>query len=398
MNEKERVRLGRALSSLCVFRGVSETCALVSLRAFLTTGDLEAYGAFVHGLCADGCSLSEYLLRTLLSDENPYIAAAAQGKELPAVLRENAGAELSVLSRLTHLTPEELCADADSDYLPRFDNTPTDLAAVYADRLSKLHRFGYGIFSTAGMFRLRNDEIVPVTAADPILPEQFVGYDDARRQVLDNTRALLEGRPAANLLLYGDAGTGKSSTVKACANLLRDEGIRLIELRKDQLHMLPYVMGRIKDQPLKFILFIDDLSFTKNDDSFSMLKAALEGSASAKAPNAVIYATSNRRHIVKETFGDRAGDDVHRGDTLQELMSLSDRFGKTVYFPKPDKQLYLSIVRALAEKQGVRVPTPELETAAEAFALRKGGRSPRAAEQFIHSLLAERPSSCLQNP
>jgi predicted AAA+ superfamily ATPase len=146
-------------------------------------------------------------------------------------------------------------------------------------------------------------------------------------------------------------------------------------------------MAKISGNPLKFIIFIDDLSFNRSDDNFSMLKAALEGSASAKAENAVIYATSNRRHIIKESFGDREGDDVHRNDTLQETLSLSERFGLVVLFSKPNKQLYLEIVKTLAAKRGVVMDEKQLEIDAEAFALRKGNRSARCAEQFIESLL-----------
>ena len=191
----------------------------------------------------------------------------------------------------------------------------------------------------------------------------------------------------SNTLLCGDAGTGKSSTVKAVANAFFQDGVRLIELRKDQLRYLPEVMGKINGNPLKFIIFIDDLSFNQNDDNFSMLKAALEGSASAMADNAVIYATSNRRHIIKESFADRDGDDVHRNDTLQETLSLSERFGLTVLFSKPNKQLYLEIVKELARRFDIRLPEKELEVQAEAFAMRKGNRSARCAEQFINSLL-----------
>ena len=170
------------------------------------------------------------------------------------------------------------------------------------------------------------------------------------------------------------------------ANAFFDEGIRLIELRKDQLAFLPLVMSKIVGNPLKFIIFIDDLAFNKSDDHFSMLKASLEGSASAKADNAVIYATSNRRHIVKESFADRDGDDVHINDTLQETLSLSERFGLVVLFSKPNKALYLEIVRELAKKNGLQV-NAELDVKAEAFALKKGNRSARCAEQFIDSLM-----------
>ena len=240
------------------------------------------------------------------------------------------------------------------------------------------------------MFKVENGEIIPVKSADTVSVDDFVGYEKERKLVFDNTKALVEGKPAANVLLFGDAGTGKSSTVKASANYYFDEGVRLIEIRKDQLFSLSYIMGRIADNPLKFIIFIDDLSFNKNDDCFSMLKAALEGSASAKASNAVIYATSNRRHIVKENFSDReVADDVHHNDTVQELMSLSDRFGLTVYFERPNKSLYLDIVHILADKNGIETDKKELDIKAEAFALQKGSRSPRAAEQFINSLKTE---------
>ena len=201
--------------------------------------------------------------------------------------------------------------------------------------------------------RCRNFEgfeagVVVVSRAGESGMEDFVGYGEERAKVLANTEAFLAGRPAANVLLYGDAGTGKSSTVKAITNHLFERGLRLIEIRKNQLLLLPKVMGEIGKNPLKFIIFIDDLSFNKNDDQFSMLKATLEGSASARAKNAVIYATSNRRHIVKESFADREGGDVHRNDTVQETLSLSERFGLTVLFAKPEKKLYLEIVRELA--------------------------------------------------
>jgi predicted AAA+ superfamily ATPase len=238
------------------------------------------------------------------------------------------------------------------------------------------------------MFSSTDDgEIVPIESADTTTIDSFIGYKDERQRVLDNTMAFLENRPAANILLYGDAGTGKSSTVKAVANHLFESGIRLIEIRKNQLLLLPKIMAQISKNPLKFIIFIDDLSFNKNDDNFSMLKATLEGSASAKAKNAVIYATSNRRHIIKETFGEREGNDIHRNDTVQETLSLSERFGLTILFAKPSKPLYLEIIKELAQRKGVTMEESELFMKAEAFALNRGYRSARCAEQFIDSLI-----------
>jgi len=394
MTQKEQSLLACELSALSVFRGILKLEPMDAFLAFLAEeGSLRArlqrYGAFVHSLAPYASSFSRFLSQAVYEDENAYIVGTAQGQALPPALTANAAAELALLSRLTQLDAGQLWEETDyQGYLPAFENHIVDFPAAYAERLAQIGRYGYGIFASAGMFRVEGNEIIPVSAADGVTATGFIGYEEERRKVFDNTRALVEGRPAANVLLFGDAGTGKSSTVKACANYFASEGVRLIELRKDQLFQLPLVMGRIAGNPLKFIIFIDDLSFSKNDDSFSMLKAALEGSASAKAANAVIYATSNRRHIIKETFSDRNGsDDVHHGDTMQELMSLSDRFGLTVYFSKPSKQLYLQIVHTLARQKGVTLEDSLLAIRAEAFALSKGSRSPRAAEQFINSLL-----------
>ena len=254
--------------------------------------------------------------------------------------------------------------------------------------MNDIRKHGYGIFAANAMFRLSDDSTIePIASADTVSMDHFIGYEEERAQVLENTKAFLEGRPAANVLLYGDAGTGKSSTVKAVTNYLFEQGLRLIEIRKDQLARLPLVMAKIRTNPLRFIIFIDDLSFNKSDDCFSMLKAALEGSAAAKAENAVIYATSNRRHIVRETFADREGGEVHRNDTMQETLSLSERFGMTVLFARPNKQLYLEIVRELAAKNHIEMDVAELEIKAEAFALARGTRSARCAEHFIESLM-----------
>ena len=180
--------------------------------------------------------------------------------------------------------------------LPQFTSVNADMGASYKHRIENLHKYGYGIFSPVCMFRLSDEKkIEPIVSADKISMAQFIGYEAEREKIVANTRAFVEGRPAANALLCGDAGTGKSSTVKAVANAFFEEGVRLIELRKDQLSLLPYVMGEISENPLKFIIFIDDLAFSKSDDNFSMLKAALEGSASAQAENAVIYAKEGSR-------------------------------------------------------------------------------------------------------
>ena len=207
--------------------------------------------------------------------------------------------------------------------------------------------------------------------------------------ILENTKALLKNKPAANILLTGDAGTGKSSTVKAVANALWSEGLRIVEVRKDQLRAIPKILDELSGNPLKFVLFIDDLSFLKDDDNFNALKAVLEGSVTAKSTNVVIYATSNRRHLIKESFSDREGDEVHRNDTMQEFVSLSERFGIHVSFYKPDKKTFLHIIHHLAKESGIDMKKEELELLAERFALERGGRSARLARQFIDGLLSK---------
>ncbi|MBR5825899.1 MAG: ATP-binding protein [Clostridia bacterium] len=385
--------LKNRLSTLTVFRNLLKkdelSVLLALLKAESTDERLTLYGEFVSLLAKSGGVFSEVLKKLITEDENPYIKAVASGKEVTKSLEVNLKEELRLFTELSVLTPDVFReAWQYEGYLPSFDNESTDFEGFYESRIKNVATLGYGIFATHSMFRIENNRIVPVEVADSISIDSFVGYETERKQVLENTKALTEGRPAQNVLLCGDAGTGKSSTVKACANFYRDRGVRLIELRKDQLFALSYVMGTIAENPLKFIIFIDDLSFNKNDDCFSMLKAVLEGSAVSRSGNAVIYATSNRRHIVKESFADRTGtDDVHRNDTMQELLSLSDRFGLTVYFQKPNRGLYLDIVHELADRSGITLEKSQLDVKAEAFALARGSRSPRAAEQFIKSLL-----------
>ena len=349
---------------------------------------IKAYASFASNVYEHGGSLTDITCRLVFEDENVYIKSRAHKLPISKSIREAVRSELKAFERFASLTTSDFAEDMGLEYVSPFTSRKIDLVRRYEKRISGIERYGYGIFSSYCMFRLSDDkEIEPIVSADKTSVTKFIGYESERAMVIANTEAFIEGRPAANTLLCGDAGTGKSSTVKAVANQFFDKGIRLIELRKDQLCYLPYVMGKVSENPLKFIIFIDDLSFNQNDDNFSMLKAALEGSASAKAENSVIYATSNRRHIIKETFGDRVGDDVHRNDTLQENLSLSERFGLIVLFQKPDKKLYLEIVHALAKRNGIKMDLAELDVKAEAFALRRGNRSARCAEQFIESLM-----------
>ncbi|MBO5196750.1 MAG: ATP-binding protein [Clostridia bacterium] len=383
------------LCSFVLLRNIANNGPLKLLRAFLDAvgGDkieiTERYCDFVSSVYEHGCDLGTYIEDSLRCDDNAYVRLYSAGREIPLVMKDCFERELYILSSVTQITSDELIsfADINSD-LPHFISTPKDLKQIMKNALSSSHKNGYGIYARYGMFRVGDDgALLPVLSPDPIALSDLVGYDDERNKVLCNTKALLRGAPAANVLLVGDAGTGKSSTVKAVANELKNEGIRLIELRKDQLTMLPDIMGHIAENPLKFIIFIDDLSFASEDDGFAALKAILEGSAAAKTPNAVIYATSNRRHMVHETFSAREGDEVHLRDTLEETLSLSARFGLTILFTKPNSALFKKIVTSLARERGIEMNESQLMIQAEAFALAKGGRSARVAGQFIDSLI-----------
>ena len=393
MTQNDMKQLSRALSGMGVFAGLLQKplfAHFLQLTEAEREGEaLRALGALICEVYEKGGNFAAAVRRAVLEDENAYVRMRAGKGVCDAAIETALSRELKILSAFASLTPADFEAFFETaPYIPPFGCEQIDLAAEYETRMGDIHKHGYGIFAANAMFRLSDDSTIePIASADPVSLESFIGYEEERGKVLENTKAFLAGRPAANVLLYGDAGTGKSSTVKAVTNHFFEEGLRLIEIRKDQLSLLPLVMGKIRNNPLRFIIFIDDLSFNKSDDCFSMLKAALEGSAAAKADNAVIYATSNRRHIVRETFSDREGGEVHRNDTMQETLSLSERFGMTVLFARPNKQLYLEIIRELAAKHGITMDVQELEVKAEAFALNRGTRSARCAEQFIESLL-----------
>ena len=392
------------LAGLAVFRGLREDPVLADYAALiraLAQGPAldvcEAAGRFEAGLFAtDTSDLSEYIASAVLECENICARRAAQGQLSPA-LEQALDGELRFLEELSGLGLDDLLDAAGLDagqkaayaFLPRWEAHPTGLAAAYKARLSEMGQVGYGMFARHHVFMLDGEgRLTPVRHPDPQRLADLPGYEREREKILANTRGLLAGLPANNVLLYGDAGTGKSSAVKAIANEYAPQGLRLVEVKKNQLYLLPDLMDQLAANPLKFILFIDDLSFASNDDNFAALKAILEGSAGGRAGNIAVYATSNRRHLVKETFTDRAGDDLHEADTRQELMSLSARFGLIVTFQRPDKALYSQILLQLAKQYQLPIPSDQLITRGEAFAIRAGGRSPRAARQFIEQCRA----------
>lgn len=379
------------LKGLSVFRGILKNETVKLFTEMLEKPSPDTYGSFVFSLYDSGDNLTEFLLNTIIKDENAFMCRLAAYKEVPSCIEKAAKSELALLNDVAKLTSAQVkeAFDEGAEYVSAEWNVrDIDFLKAYTEKIANLSTKGFGIFSEYHVFTFKDGMITPVKNPDPQKLSQLSGYEAERSKVINNTLALLNDKPAANVLLYGDAGTGKSSTVKAIVNEYYDKGLRLIELNKAQLEELPAIAEKIAENPLKFIIFVDDISFSSDDDKFSCLKAVLEGSAAAKAPNSVIYATSNRRHIVKERFSDRDGDDVHSADTREELISLSERFGLRVAFYKPDKSVYLGIVEKLANDNGIAV-TEELLMKAEAFALRRNGRSGRAAKHFIESVLSQ---------
>lgn len=380
------------LSTLTVFRELLDDAVISRLASYLEAPSPSAYAAFVAALYgANGGNLSEYIQDICENNENVYVRCVGRKERVSDFLQSAVEAELSTLQDVCDLTCEKLRKPLTYEgFLPAFLSGGVNLTESFSYRVRNIGKYGYGVYAKNRMFYVdENGSIVPVRHPDSIALSDLIDYQRERQIIIDNTRALLEGKPAANILLTGDAGTGKSSTVKAVANELFGEGLRIIEVRKDQLRVIPRLLDELSANPLKFVLFIDDLSFLSDDDNFNTLKAVLEGSVTAKSANVAIYATSNRRHIIKEKFSDREGDDVHRNDTMQELVSLSERFGIHITFSKPNKETFLRIVRHLARENGIEMPEQELELLAERFALARGGRSARLARQFIDSLLSK---------
>ena len=383
--------LSSGLHSLVIFRNLLNDPVISRLLALLDTDPssgapfVDAYCEFASALLARTDDFSQYLLGAALEDENFYVTGA--GSRTSGLLDSRLETELKFLQRLSQFDGSGCRSAApEGALLPVWTTSPQDFVAAYRETLENLPQKGYGIYAKFHVFTLAVGRLEPVRHPVPPRLSQLSGYESERGKVIANTLALLEGRPAVNALLYGDAGTGKSSTVKAIANEYAHRGLRLIEVKKNQLYQIPDLMDSLSANPLKFILFIDDLSFSSNDNDFAALKAILEGSVSSHGPNLVVYATSNRRHLIKESFADREGDDLHLADTMQELLSLSARFGLTVTFSRPDKDLYLQIVEDLAALYELSIDRDELIRKAESFAIRSGGRSPRTAKQLIEQL------------
>jgi len=385
----------RKLHSLVIFRNILEAEPIQRLMQLFDCNELDKnditdkYSRFAAAILGEGGNLSEYMLNLVLEDENIYTKYKVTGRGDKELLEPLLERELSVIHLLSMYDGEQLRDFTGDETLAHWKTSDIDFLGVYRKRMEQIHLKGFGIYAKYHMFVLgEKGEVLPIKNPDPQKISDLSGYERERGKIVANTRALLDGKPANNVLLYGDAGTGKSSTVKAIGNEFAAEGLRIIELKKDQLHLIPHLMDELVMNPLKFILFIDDLTFASDDEDFCALKATLEGGVSSRGNNTIIYATSNHRHLVKESASDRMGDEISVGDKMQGIISLSARFGLTVTYSRPDKVLYCSIVKALADKAGIELDEDTLYVRAEAHAIRNGGRNPRTARQFIDLLLS----------
>ena len=370
----------------------------------------QAYGHCYRTLSALGQSWARHLGERIAIANNPFTCAAERGQPSPALL-EAAIADLGVLQQLaatdlTALAP--MVAAVARPLEPPLANlddrcpaqgivarllTSDDWGNLLRDLIDHHRQEGSGALVSHRVFRWRAGQLQPVSEPDPIRLEQLTGFSEQQATVCRNTEFLLASQPAQNILLYGSRGTGKSSLVKALANAYGDRGLRLVEVGKGDLASLPQLLEQLQASSRRFVVFVDDLSFEEDDDSFKALKVVLEGNVTARPANVVVYATSNRRHLIREYFADRPrpsdADEIQSWDTVQEKLSFSDRFGLTLTFEAPDQDTYLAIVRHLVATAGLSLPAEELSFRARQWATRHNGRSGRSARQFVDWLIAE---------
>ena len=361
-----------------------------------------------------------YLTFLLASDENAYSTSCEIVGGIEGSLNEIALHDFAIFKEMFDYDFEELEKSLDADCLKiimdyksgnsggkvfnrRVRDRICDLSRALAATQNVDHfkrtltqfykEFGVGKLGLHKAFRVEHPEnsdveIIPITNIAHVHLDDLVGYEDAKKKLVDNTKAFVEGKKANNCLMFGDAGTGKSSSIKAILNQYYDQGLRMIEVYKHQFQDLNDVIAQIKNRNYKFIIYMDDLSFEEFEIEYKYLKAVIEGGLEKKPKNVLIYATSNRRHLIRETFRDKQDrdEDMHTNDTVQEKLSLVARFGVTIYFGSPDKKAFQEIVRVLAKKNGINMPEEQLLLEANAWELSHGGLSGRTAQQFIDYL------------
>lgn len=389
--ELDKIKLG--FSSVVIFRNILKTKVIKKLLKFLNCEtkenidnikQIDLYCEFLSELFKSDNNLADFILSQIFLDDNIYISKCILKQEINNNLKKTFKNELNFFKYISSFDFSSIFNKEYSKNIAELEIKEIDFYKIYFEHIKNIDKKGYGIFYNNNMFVLDDRKnIIAVKNKDNQDIKKLYGYEIERNKVLSNTKILIEGKKANNILLYGDAGTGKSSTVKAVANFFKDEGLRLIEIKKNQLHFITDIIEKLSCSPLKFIIFIDDLTFSSNDDTFSYLKAILEGGVNSFPNNIAVYVTSNYRHLIKENFTDRTGDDIHIEDTIQQIMSLTNRFGMIITFQRPGRDLFKEIVLSYAKENNIKTDEEELINQAEAYAIRSAGRSPRVAKQFI---------------
>jgi uncharacterized protein len=422
-------QMQRAIAGLLLYQDIVDNevgKALIKMLQAIANGDrsqgnaltcLTAYGSFFKALADQNCSWEEYLIDQLLQAENPFSLHAqktaiadttgAIGKRLSPALVTAARQDLESLHVLY------TCGQYIPQWIGQIGGKPvcwlecniserhhsivkalhTQNWGELVDELAEYYRqAGVGIFGKYRALRWQG-QLWGIPYPDRVQIDSLIGYEQQKATLIRNTESLLAGKPALNILLYGGKGTGKSSLIKGLLNHYPDSQLRLLEVSKSATIDLPLILDRLIDLPQKFIIFIDDLSFEEDDENFKALKVVLEGSVTARPNNVVVYATSNRRHLVREYFADRprpqdAGE-IQMWDTVQEKLSFVDRFGITLTFEPADQPKYLGIVHHLAKEAKLSLSQDDLEYRALQWATRHNGRSGRTARQFIDYLIGE---------
>ncbi len=387
---------------------------------------LQLYGRWFKALARQGQSWQDYLFTQILASDNPFTQQAQHRdwQQLPASLVAAVRHDLQVLQGLaacrsedlqkwvraispTPLPPIDWQIESDDIEVEASDTRRLSAVNTFKEHLKQLDRweeglaeiadyhqqFGVGQFAQYDAFRWQSGALVGIAHPDRIRLQELAAYEFPKRQLIQNTEFFLQGHQALNVLLYGSRGSGKSSLVKSLLWEYADRGLRLVEVAKSELIHLSEIVELLRDSPQKFIIFVDDLSFEEDNEAFKSLKVVLEGNLTARPQNIIVYATSNRRHLVREFFDDRPdpkdSDEVHAWDTVQEKLSFSDRFGLTLTFEATDQATYLEIVRHLATHANLSIKTEDLDFRALQWATRRNGRSGRTARQFIDALSAE---------
>lgn len=389
-----------ALKGISAYREICRQPVMVRVLALLDRlcagqGELalESYTELFYQLRKEGYrALGDWLDEHLRYDEAPYPLLVERGESDPA-LEDAARHDIEIFSELALLDCHVLIGEMEkllgAEYAPVLSSLPHWCSCVPFDfdGLTESYRArGAGIFARYRAFLWENGELKPIEKPDAPESWELLGYELQREAVLNNTRAMLEGNMVNNVLLYGDSGTGKSATVKSLLAVEGFNDLRIIELQKDDLAGMSRLLPQLRNRRQKFILFIDDLAFDRDDQTYSMLKTILEGGLEPRPANVAIYATSNRRNLVRQTFSDRSGDEVDAAETVQEKTALADRFGLRVAYLPLNKAEFLALVDGLAALEGVEMDAVQLHAEAVKWEARHPGRTPRTARQFIAGL------------